>query len=218
MQKKTLFYFYDVLCGWCYGFSPVFQQFLEKYGEEIELRVINGGMVRGERVGPIGEVAGYIANAYKDVEQRTGVKFGAGFLEGTMKEGTAIFDSEPLAQAHVAMVLQAPERSYEFAAALHRAVYVDGVAPRDGKGLRAMVEALGLDAQQWEKDWLSNKVMSLTHEQFQLTTQAGVKGFPTLVLANEQGKYISFANGALPFDMLEEQYGKAIEVIDRIEN
>ena len=90
---NTLIYVYDALCGWCYGFSPVMQQLHEKYSKEMDFTVLSGGMVTGERVGPIGQVAGYISEAYKTVEAHSGVQFGDGFLNGILKEGKAIFNS-----------------------------------------------------------------------------------------------------------------------------
>jgi len=213
MADYTLFYAYDVLCGWCFGFTKTFATFLKNHPNEFKLQVVNGGMITGERVGPIGEVAGYISEAYKDVEERTGVKFGAGFLEGTMKEGTAIFDSIPLAKAHLAMVEQAPARAYEFASALHSAVYVDGTAPRDQEGLGNVAAALGLDRAQWLNDVVSEKIEAQMQQGFQLTSHLEVTGFPTLVLADSSGRYVKFSSGALPLEHLEDQFKRAKEAL-----
>ena len=76
--KFSIIYVYDALCGWCYGFSPVIKQVFEKYQAQFDFEVISGGMILGERQGPIGEVAAYIKGAYKTVEDTTGVKFGEG--------------------------------------------------------------------------------------------------------------------------------------------
>ena len=94
-NKIKLIYVYDALCGWCYGFSSVINQFAEKYENDLIFEVISGGMVTGGRIGPIGEVVGYISWAYKDVENATGIKFGNNFLNKTLKDGKAIFTSIP---------------------------------------------------------------------------------------------------------------------------
>ena len=98
-DKIKLIYVYDALCGWCYGFSPVIDQFAKKYKNDLTFEVISGGMVTGGRIGSIGEVAGYISWAYKDVENATGIKFGNNFLNKTLKDGKAIFTSIPPAIA-----------------------------------------------------------------------------------------------------------------------
>lgn len=56
-----LIYVYDALCGWCYGFSPIIKQFYKKHKNHFDsIQVVSGGMIRGERIGAIGEVAPYI--------------------------------------------------------------------------------------------------------------------------------------------------------------
>ena len=79
-DHTKLIYVYDALCGWCFGFSPVMSTFAKKYQSEIEVQVVSGGMIRGDRIGPIGEVAPYIKEAYKTVEDSTGITFGKAFL------------------------------------------------------------------------------------------------------------------------------------------
>jgi putative protein-disulfide isomerase len=58
-----MLYFYDALCGWCYGFSPVMQKTAEVYQDQFEFQVVSGGMISGSRIGPIGTVAPYIKTA-----------------------------------------------------------------------------------------------------------------------------------------------------------
>ncbi|MFW5762224.1 MAG: DsbA family protein, partial [Cyclobacteriaceae bacterium] len=89
-----IIYCYDALCGWCYGFSPVMEKIHQQYQQDFQFEVISGGMITGERIGPVGEVAPYIKQAYKLVENTTGVKFGDDFLR-VLNEGKAIFTSIP---------------------------------------------------------------------------------------------------------------------------
>ncbi len=53
-KKVKLIYVYDALCGWCYGFSPVMMQLHSKYKDSIDFQVVSGGMITGNRIGPIG--------------------------------------------------------------------------------------------------------------------------------------------------------------------
>ena len=101
MQEKiTILYFYDALCGWCYGFSPVIQKLHQQFEDHFEFQIISGGLRLGEGVSPIGEVAPYIkAGAYQTVEERCGVKFGEAFIKGPMEKGDMILNSEPPAIA-----------------------------------------------------------------------------------------------------------------------
>ena len=150
MSRPTLLYVYDALCGWCYGFGPVMQRVAETYADTFDFEVLSGGMVRGDRIGPIGEVAGYISHAYKQVEERSGVTFGDAFLNGTMAEGTALFTSIPPSRALTAFKATQPAdadgtEQVAFAHALQRAVYYDGLPPAEPSTYARIATDFGLD-------------------------------------------------------------------------
>ncbi len=86
-MKDTIFYFYDALCSWCYGFSPVLKKLSEKYEDEFDFQVISGGMQTGDRKQPVSDIRDYLKGAYLNVTARTGVQFGADFME-VLEDGT----------------------------------------------------------------------------------------------------------------------------------
>ena len=131
MEQLKLIYIYDALCGWCYGFSPVINDFAEKFKEELDIQVVSRGMIRGDRIGPIGEVAPYIKDAYKTVEDSTGVKFGEAFLQAILADGSTVFTSIPASIALSVFKTLQPENSLKYATDLQKAIYLDGVQPLD---------------------------------------------------------------------------------------
>jgi putative protein-disulfide isomerase len=80
MIKPTLIYCYDAYCGWCYGFSPVIKQIGEDYKDQFEFEVFSGGMILSTEAKHISVTAAYIQQAYKGVEEYTGIQFGADYL------------------------------------------------------------------------------------------------------------------------------------------
>ena len=79
-MKPALIYCYDAYCGWCYGFSPVIKKIAEEKKEKLDTECFSGGMILPESPVHIKASAGYIADAYKNVEELTGVKFGSDYL------------------------------------------------------------------------------------------------------------------------------------------
>lgn len=178
-DKPAFFYFYDALCGWCYGFSPVIQKLYQQFGDEIDFEVISGGMVTGDRVGRIGEIAGYIKDAYKTVEQRTGVVFGEAFLDGTLAEGRAVFTSVPSAIAMAIVKATKPELQVEFAHSLQSAIYQDGIPPADLEAYVPYAENIGITQAEFLPKMKDLVYRKLAEQEFQIATQVGVRGFPT---------------------------------------
>lgn len=202
-MNTTIIYVYDALCGWCYGFSPVMQQLHEKYKNELDFTVLSGGMVTGERVGPIGQVAGYISEAYKTVENRTGVKFGEGFLNGILQEGNAIFTSIPASRAMTVFKSYQPENAVAFASTLQKAIYFDGIEPEDWEAYGKYAAPFGIEPKHFVYQMQQNKFVDETEEEFQQVAKWGIQGFPSVILATPEKLYL-IASGYTPFEQLDE--------------
>ncbi|HEX6191411.1 MAG TPA: DsbA family protein, partial [Chitinophagaceae bacterium] len=72
-QNNVIYYCYDAYCGWCYGFSPVIKRIAEEYSDRFFFEVLSGGMIPPENPRHISATATYIAQAYKRVEELSGV-------------------------------------------------------------------------------------------------------------------------------------------------
>lgn len=183
-QAETikLIYFYDALCGWCYGFSPVISKIYTDYQEQFDFEIISGGLKIGDGVGPIGVVAPYIkAGAYKTVEERAGVTFGEAFVQGALEEGTMILNSLPPGIALSIVKEKMPEKAFEFASILHKAIYMDGLHPEDLAGYGPYVEKIGLDSAEFVADMQLPEFEKRTKQEFAFSQQLGIRGFPTLI-------------------------------------
>ena len=197
-----IIYVYDALCGWCYGFSPVITKLEDTYKNRFDFEVISGGMITGSRIGPIGEVAPYISWAYKEVENRTGVKFGNTFLNETLKNGNTIFTSVPPAIALSLFKKLERKNQIRFAAALKKAIYFNGIAPEHLDVYGQIASKFGLDADAFIKKMKVPLYSALAEDDFKTSANLGVSGFPSVFVENEQG-YHKIASGYVSFDVLE---------------
>ncbi len=202
MKKYQIIYIYDALCGWCYGFSPVMQQIHDKYKENITFTVLSGGMVTGARVGPIGQVAAYIREAYKTVEAHTGVRFGEGFLHHILEKGEAIFDSVPPARALTVFKSYLPEQAVAFAGVLQKAIYDDGIEPENLAAYGKYAAAFGLDPAYFVLQMQQNQYVDATEEEFQQVAEWGIQGFPTVLMATSNQLYL-IASGYASFEHMD---------------
>ena len=211
MDKPTLVYIYDALCGWCYGFSPVMKRLQEKYGDRLHFDVLSGGMVMGSRVGPIGQVAPYIAWAYKQVEERTGVTFGEGFLKGVLEPGTAIFSSEKPGIALTVFKAERPDEAVSFAHDLQRAVYFEGLDLQADPTYAALVQPYGLEGTAFVEKLNDFRFKQKTYAEFQAVSKLGVTGLPTVLLLTPEKKYV-LSRGYAPFEELDGRLRQVLGV------
>ncbi len=210
VDKKNVMeviYAYDALCGWCYGFSPVIERLYEQYQQEIQLEVLSGGMVTGDRIGPIGAVAGYISEAYKVVENRTGIEFGEAFLNNVLKPGDVLFTSIPPAVALSVFKSLKPENAVQFAGRVQKAIYFEGLATSDPKVYGEIAAEFGLDRAAFLSKLQDPLFLEKAQEDFNRVKMLGISGFPTVLVGINDG-YYPIAQGYLPFDQLEVNYQK----------
>lgn len=198
-DKLIVLYVYDPLCGWCYGFSPVIKKLYEKYNNIIEFDVISGGMVVGDRIGPLNEKAPYIREAYKVVEQKMGVKFGVNYIDKVLKDGVAIQTSIPASKLLVAFKSLNGNQSVLFAHELQNALYYEGVHPDDMEGLLDSCNTFGVNKEEILSIAKSEQAVKAMNHDFVLSSKLGVTGFPTVFFL--KGNNINvIARGADSYD------------------
>ncbi len=189
-EPMKLMYVFDPLCGWCYGFSNVITAFADAH-PEMEVEVIAGGMVLGDRVGPLADIAPYLRGAYKNVENRTGIVFGEAYLQELFGEAAMTMDSAPPSRALVAYrsIVRDERAVLRFASAIQKAIYFDGVAPRDVHAWIQLATEFGIDARAFDAAYNDPATEKAMLSGFGKSDALGVTGFPTVLVAHNDQLY-----------------------------
>jgi putative protein-disulfide isomerase len=207
-----IYYFYDALCGWCYGFSDVLLKLSEKWKDRVSFEVISGGMITGERVGPLSQMAPYIKSAYKTVEERSGVKFGDVFVNDVLEKGEVILDSLPPSKALSVLKHMKLESSVLFAHQIQNAFYYYGKNLNEINTYLEITEKAGLNTDDFSLLYHSELSKTKTEEDYYLTQQFGISGFPTMI-AHHDGQYFLLARGYSDFELVDKTIFKILNGI-----
>ncbi|GAA3954448.1 DsbA family protein [Hymenobacter algoricola] len=205
-----ILYLFDPLCGWCYGMSPVIQRIQTEYADRVTVSVLCGGMVTGERVGPIGKAWGYISGALQQVEKATGVQFGAAF-RALGAAGGNIQDSEPPCRA-ITVFRQLDDvqhRAASFAHDLQQAHFRDGQDLNDVATYLPLITRYGLDAAEFGRRWALPETAAATQKEFAAVAKIGVQGFPTSILRVGNQGYL-LARGFQPYAQFAQGLEQAL--------
>ncbi len=211
-ERPEIRYFFDPLCGWCYGFSPVLMRLYEELKTDFDFVAHPGGMVVGERVGPLGEKAAYIKGALAPLEARTGVRFGNNY-RAVVEDGTRIQNSVPPSRALtvLARLDGNPGRTVPFAHDLLEAGFAHGHDLADPAVLVEIAARYGLPEADFLTSFTDPDTAAYTQAGFTAASQIGITGFPTLVLRQgNQGTVL--ARGWAPY----EQVRAAVEEVLRV--
>ena len=204
-----IIYVYDALCGWCYGFSAIMQRFYHERNATVDFTVLSGGMMTGDRVRPIAESMAYIEEAYKVVEERTGVRFGQAYLDAILKPGTYLSNSEKPGMAMTLFKTAQTGREVEFAGDLQNALYRDGLDLNVDAIYGPLVDRYGLNPDEFVSHISDAAIREQTLAEFALVAQFGINGFPSVIVENGENLYL-VARGYVTYDVLAANIDRAL--------
>jgi len=207
MEKPLLIYCYDAYCGWCYGFSDAIKNIAQQYNSRLDVEVLSGGMILPEKPVHISISAGYIAKAYKGVEESTGKKFGQDYLWHIMKPDDSVWypHSEKPAIALCIFKEYYPERAIEFAADLQYALHYEGRDLTDDEAYRHLLEQYGINEEAFYKKLSIEEYKESAHYEFSLVKQLKVEGYPTVFIQTKETSFHMIARGFTEEKVLTER-------------
>jgi putative protein-disulfide isomerase len=216
MDKPILIYCYDAYCGWCYGFSPVIKKIYEEYKEQFEFEVLSGGMIITDEAKHIEVTAGYIQQAYKVVEEHTGIKFGSDYLWHINNPELSDWypNSEKPAIALCIFKEFYPERQIEFAADLQYALHYEGRDLCDDEAYRDLLEKYSIQPGTFYGKLKSEEYKERAYYEFALCKQLQVTGYPAVLVQLSETKFHLLARGFTPFEELKDRIETLLSEIE----
>lgn len=215
MEKPIIIYCYDAYCGWCYGFSPVIKRIAEEYKDQFDFEVLSGGMIITEKAKHISVTAAYVEQAYKVVEEQTGIKFGQDYLwHITHAEDSDWYpSSEKPAIALCIFKEFYPERQIEFATDLQYALHCEGRDLCDDEAYIHLLEKYSIQPETFYTKLKSEAYKEMAYYEFALCKQLQVTGYPAVLLQINDTKFHLLARGYTTYEDLKERLDTVLKEI-----
>lgn len=182
MVSATLHYYYDPLCGWCYGAAPLTAAAAAIPGMRVVLHA--GAMMSGANRQPVSpQLRNYVMPHDQRIHALTGQPFGDAYFNGLLLDTSAVFDSAPPTLA----ILAAEALAGRGLAMLHRiqqAHYAEGRRIADSDVLQALAAELGLGTAAFATECQRQAGEFDAHVGRSHRDMAanGLRGFPSLLL------------------------------------
>lgn len=202
-QNDALIYIGDTMCSWCHGMSPELDK-LKSNHPELEFRVINGGL-RPHGTETNETMADFLRSHWVEIAERTGQPFNYGILE----DMSFIYDTEPASRAVVVARMLDETKEYDYFKAVQLAFYADNKNTNEAATFIELAEKFGFEKDKFSELFDSDEAKYQTKQDFGLSKQMGIKGFPSLVLKMD-GKYTLIANGYREAEMVEQTINQVI--------
>jgi len=196
-QAKTLIYVVDPMCSWCWGFSPVFEDIVEKYSEQATLQIMMGGLRPGNTERFNEQRRSYILGHWRAVQDRTRQSFNFQF----QMEPSFTYDTEPASRAVMVVRDLWPQQELAMLKKIQEAFYVNNANVTTEAVLADLVGDLGLDGAKFLAHFQDPQMKQAVWKEFEQARQLGVSGFPAL-LGCRGAAVTTLSHGYQAFDRL----------------
>lgn len=199
-MERILWYFADPMCSWCYGFAPVIEQLVPKYNQRIPISLVVGGLNPNNTSPMSDDSRKEILHHWQDVHKMTGAEFN---FDNALPEGF-IYDTEPASRAAVTIPQLDPQATFPFFIRLQQAFYAEQRDITQAEVLADIATEFGIDRQTFLDQWSSPRMQDKAQQNFQMTRQFGVRGFPTLI-AQDKKTLELICSGYAPLEQIESK-------------
>ncbi len=202
-----LLYVMDPMCGWCYGFQPELEQFLEKY-PAAQVDWIMGGLAPDSNQPMDESLQQTISSYWHQIEEKSQVTFNHDFW----KLNTPYRSTYPACRAVVAAERLKPNSAQQMAKAIQSAYYLEAKNPSLEETLIGCASSLGLDEKEFIQVFKSEETEQRFQQHLSITHQLQIQGFPALLYINDNNQAYPLALGYNNLAGLEQQL-KAIDEV-----
>lgn len=180
-QANKLYYVYDPMCSWCWGYKPVWTQIMTSLKDKLEVQYVVGGLAPDSDEPMPEPMREQIASYWKKIENYLGTEFNYQFwIRCTPRRSTY-----PSCRAALAARKQHAER--QMVEAIQAAYYLEARNPSDSDVLISVAEEIGLDVKQFEQDYCSPELNQAFMQERKFARSIGGNSFPSLFLQTESG-------------------------------
>ncbi len=200
-QKSIqLYYVTDPICSHCWAIEPVLRRFVEQYGHYFNFHTVMGGLLEKWHDGPIDPANGIykpadVAGHWREVGQHSRMP-----IDGSLMIDNPVQSSYP--PSRVFKIIQknhSDAQAFEFLRRAREALFAFNHNIAEKSEMIEIVNQLGLDGEAIVTEAEQPVGQQLLNEDFALARKLGVRGFPTIMMINEENKGVKISGGR-PFE------------------
>lgn len=200
--KKTidLYYVTDPICSHCWALEPVLRRFKEQYGQYFNFKVVMGGLLEKWGNGPVDPGNGIfkpadVAHHWREVGEHARMP-----IDGTLMIDNPVQSSFPPSRVYrVIEKNHGNQKAEEYLRRSREALFAFNENIAKKTVMVDIVNRLGLNGEEIVKEAEGEIGHQLLQEDFALSAKLGVRGFPSIVMVNEENQGVKIV-GARPFE------------------
>ncbi|KKK36237.1 dithiol-disulfide isomerase [Mesobacillus campisalis] len=196
----NLYYVTDPICSHCWAIEPVLRRFIEQYGHYLNSHTVMGGLLEKWGDGPVDPANGISGPADVAGHWREVGEFSRMPIDGSLMIDNPVHSSYP--PSRVFKVIQKQHGSTlanEYLRRAREALFAFNQNIAERSVMVEIVQELGLDGEAIVHEAEKEIGQEWLNEDFALARSLGVRGFPTIIMINEENKGVKIVGGR-PFE------------------
>ncbi len=173
-SSVKLYYVYDPMCSWCWGYKPTWTKIEKHLSEHLEIVYVVGGLAPDSDVPMPEEMQQQVASYWKKIEDYLGTEFNYEFW----KNNTPRRSTYPACRATLAARKQGAEKA--MLSAIQSAYYLEARNPSDNDTFISLSVEIGLDSKKFTDDLLSDALNQELVAEIAFARSIGGNSFPSL--------------------------------------
>ncbi|MDG3085909.1 DsbA family protein [Vibrio hannami] len=178
-MSQKLYYVYDPMCAWCWGYRPTWKQIESELSQHLEVEYVLGGLAADSDVPMPEDLQRTIASYWQRIHDLLGTEFNFDFWSNN----TPRRSTYPSCRAVLAARYQGKEK--EMILAVQQAYYLQALNPSDNSVLIGLAKDIGLDMAKFEADLLSESTKQALLDEISFARSIGGNSFPSLFVRKD---------------------------------
>jgi len=178
------------------------QQVDEKYGQQMAIEVLSGGMILPDEPIEVEVFSSTVLENYKRVEEYTGIEFGEDFLWHYLNPDKSDWFPNSLMPAIALCIVKEkkPEMGLQFAIDISYGLNYEGRDLTDPEAYRHLLDKYGFEAEEFYEKLKSEMYKSMAEYEFALIKQLRIDSYPVLLLQENESKFHLIAKGYTDYE------------------
>ncbi len=190
-MKTTLIYVHDPMCSWCWGFTAIYEQLLERLPAQIKIRRLLGGLAPDSDVPMPDSMQAMLQQTWRRIELLIpGKQFNFEFWNRCVPRRSTY----PACRAVIAAREQGDQYDPIMTGAIQQAYYQGARNPSDNETLLELAAEIGLDADRFDSQLRDPKTHQQLLDEINLARSIGIDSFPSLLLELGDQRYPVLSN------------------------
>lgn len=183
--KMTLYYVTDPICSHCWALEPVLGRFVRQYGRYFDFSVVMGGLLPswngfGDKANGIQKPSD-VAGHWREVGEHSRMP-----IDGSLWLENPIRSSFPPSRVFKVIQNRHAGKEQHFLRKAREQLFAFNENIAEDRKLIELVDRIGLNGTDIVEEASLESAQDLLEEDFALAARLGVRGFPTIIMMNEE--------------------------------